>query len=128
SFCKRYAEQCDDDKRQRIKLVMSCRDTVLTRTITLLLESGGVEVDLFPPEVFHMLRVPGRYTAGETYRIAVQRMSPDEVERMYEAYRALGDDSASPGGDALQYRPLTPFIGLSPEAVLALSEPAMLRM
>ncbi|MFN3421841.1 MAG: hypothetical protein ACK40X_08980, partial [Armatimonadota bacterium] len=111
-----------------VKVVLSFRSAFFAKTLQALLAGGGDEASLFPLSVFHSQIVEEQGRKVETYRFTLERIDEEELEQIYEAYRAYEGRPDPVTGKMLRFRPLTSFASLSPTVRAVLRHPWYLRM
>lgn len=126
-FIVRYASGSADRPPHPIKVVLSFRSIHFEKTLKALSVREADDVGLFPSWAFqtHLVEEPGRTV--ETYRYTLDRVDKEQLEEIYEGYRAY-EGQPNHEGLVRRFRPLTPFKGLSPTVHKILTHPWYLRM
>ncbi len=129
AFVARYApgSPVTGPERPAVKAVLSFRATYFQKTLQALFAGGGDEASLFPAVAFqtHVVEAQGRPT--ETYRFTLERVGADELQALYEGYRAYAGQPDREGR-VRRFCPTTPFTALSLAVRSILGHPWYLRM
>jgi len=129
NFVMRYASPMHGRTHApTLKLIMSFRSAFFQKTLQSLLAHGGDEASLFPSSAFQTHTVEEQGRKVETYKFTLERVDEEELEAIYEGYRAYEGRVDPLTGEIVRFRPTTPFASLTPSVRRVLTHPWYLRM
>ncbi|MCS6860658.1 MAG: hypothetical protein NZT92_10110, partial [Abditibacteriales bacterium] len=130
TFTARYAAPLSrrEEAGAEVKVILSFRAAFFQKTLQALFAAGGDEASLFPLAVFQSHTVEEQGRKVETYRFTLERVDEEELEAIYEAYRAYAGRPDPVTGAMVRFCPRTPFQSLSRSVRAVLTHPWYLRM
>ena len=125
AFVTRYA--ANSSAHASLKVLFSFRSAFLDKTLQAIFAAGGDEASIFPAAAFQMRSSEEQGRPVETYRFPLERVDTEELEALYEGYRAF-EGRPDHEGHLRRFRPRTTFASLSPAVRGVLTHPWYLRM
>jgi tetratricopeptide (TPR) repeat protein len=116
-----------------LKVILSVRSVFFTRMLQALGEGRSeeqlksIEAGLFPSMIFQTHTVEREGRREETHRFELGAVDEDELQGIYEGYRAF-EGYWTEEGRLRRFRPTTPYEGLTPQVRQVIRHPWLLRM